>query len=155
MAQRLGDGPGTASVETAHRELERGKKIGHWIWYVFPQRDGLGWSERSRRFAVCSESELQALLDDAEVRVNLVRAFALAEATLAKGLAMDLFEMFEQDARKVVSSATLFREHLRRRDDLPGDLEILGRASQSLLTTGLAIGIPPCAKSLRGPGIHN
>lgn len=147
FAHNHGDGPFTETVKTAHRELECGKKISHWIWYVFPQRDGLGSSERSRRFAICSARELGALLNDAELRANLIRAFVLAEAALDNRLASNLFGLFELDVQKVVSSATLFSEYLRRHDHLSEDLAILGRACQSLLTAGLAIGIPPCAKS--------
>jgi uncharacterized protein (DUF1810 family) len=34
------------------RELERGSKTGHWIWFIFPQISGLGRSRTSRYYAI-------------------------------------------------------------------------------------------------------
>jgi len=148
MAHQYGDGEGTETVATAHRELERGRKVGHWIWYVFPQRDGLGQSARSRRFAIRSLDELRALLDDTQVRDNLVKAFTLAEAALFTGRAVNLTALFGEDVKKVVSSATLFEHYLRRQSSNSRDLEAMGTAAQSLLAAGVAVGIAPCVRSL-------
>jgi hypothetical protein len=38
-------------------ELRRGKKSTHWMWFVFPQVDGLGHSAMARRFAIQSRDE--------------------------------------------------------------------------------------------------
>jgi len=38
-------------------ELKRGKKISHWMWYIFPQVEGLGNSEISRKFSIKSRDE--------------------------------------------------------------------------------------------------
>jgi uncharacterized protein (DUF1810 family) len=35
-------------------ELSQGKKRSHWIWFIFPQIDGLGFSTMARRFALDS-----------------------------------------------------------------------------------------------------
>ncbi|MDQ3163519.1 MAG: DUF1810 domain-containing protein, partial [Actinomycetota bacterium] len=43
---------------SAVAELRLGRKIGHWMWFVFPQIAGLGMSSMSRRYAIAS-------LDDA------------------------------------------------------------------------------------------
>jgi uncharacterized protein (DUF1810 family) len=43
-------------------ELRRGRKTGHWIWFVFPQVRGLGSSSTSRRFSIGSRQEAQAYL---------------------------------------------------------------------------------------------
>ena len=43
-------------------ELRRGRKTGHWIWFIFPQVAGLGHSAMSQRFAISSLDEARAYL---------------------------------------------------------------------------------------------
>jgi len=43
-------------------ELRCGIKTGHWIWFVFPQIAGLGYSEMSQRFGIGSLDEARAYL---------------------------------------------------------------------------------------------
>ena len=44
-------------------ELQRGRKTGHWIWFIFPQVAGLGRSETSRYYAIESLDEARAYLE--------------------------------------------------------------------------------------------
>jgi uncharacterized protein (DUF1810 family) len=41
-------------------ELQRGVKAGHWMWFVFPQINGLGISERAQKFSIESINEATA-----------------------------------------------------------------------------------------------
>lgn len=50
------EGGYAAAVE----ELKRGRKTGHWIWYIFPQIRGLGHSAMSRRYSISSIDEARA-----------------------------------------------------------------------------------------------
>src|SRR5688500_3337017 len=43
-------------------ELHAGKKRSHWMWFIFPQFDGLGMSAMSRRYAIRSLDEAGAYL---------------------------------------------------------------------------------------------
>ena len=43
-------------------ELRRGLKTGHWIWFVFPQIAGLGFSSTSQSYAIGSLEEARAYL---------------------------------------------------------------------------------------------
>jgi uncharacterized protein (DUF1810 family) len=43
-------------------ELRNGVKIGHWIWYIFPQLAGLGKSWNSNYFGISSRAEAEAYL---------------------------------------------------------------------------------------------
>ncbi|MDH4107688.1 MAG: DUF1810 domain-containing protein [Gammaproteobacteria bacterium] len=43
-------------------ELGRGRKTGHWIWYIFPQIAGLGSSAMSRRYSIGCVDEARAYL---------------------------------------------------------------------------------------------
>jgi uncharacterized protein (DUF1810 family) len=47
---------------TALGELSRGHKQTHWIWFVFPQVDGLGKSAMAHRYAIKSRAEADAYL---------------------------------------------------------------------------------------------
>jgi len=47
---------------TALRELEAGRKQSHWMWFIFPQIAGLGFSAMSQRFALHSLGEAQSYL---------------------------------------------------------------------------------------------
>lgn len=48
--------------EQAIRELRAGKKEGHWMWFVFPQLQGLGSSATARTYAIASVAEALAYL---------------------------------------------------------------------------------------------
>ena len=44
-------------------ELRDGRKIGHWMWFIFPQIKGLGLSETAKHFAISSREEAVAYLN--------------------------------------------------------------------------------------------
>jgi uncharacterized protein (DUF1810 family) len=50
------------NFESAREELRRGRKTTHWMWYVFPQVEGLGSSSTSQNFAIKSKAEALAYL---------------------------------------------------------------------------------------------
>ena len=49
--------------ETAHAELRQGQKTGHWMWFIFPQIEGLGYSPAARKYAIASLPEARAYLE--------------------------------------------------------------------------------------------
>jgi uncharacterized protein (DUF1810 family) len=51
--------------EQACAELRAGRKRSHWMWFVFPQIQGLGSSEMAVRYAISSLEEARAYLDHA------------------------------------------------------------------------------------------
>ena len=51
------------SYELALDEIRRGAKRGHWMWYIFPQLEGLGSSPMAQRYAIRSLDEARAYLD--------------------------------------------------------------------------------------------
>jgi uncharacterized protein (DUF1810 family) len=86
-------------------ELRRGRKTGHWIWYIFPQLAGLGRSQMSRDFAIGSLDEARAYLAHPVLGSRLREC---AEALLAiEGRSADEI-LGSVDAMKVRSSMTLF-----------------------------------------------
>ena len=50
------------TYEVALAEIRGGRKRSHWMWYVFPQCAGLGYSETSQHYAIRSVAEAQAYL---------------------------------------------------------------------------------------------
>jgi len=49
--------------DTALKEVRNGRKTGHWMWYIFPQISGLGFSETSRFYAIKSQAEAREYLN--------------------------------------------------------------------------------------------
>jgi len=97
------DGGGT--YERALAELRAGRKASHWMWFVFPQRAGLGQSETSRRYAIASAEEARAYLDHPVLGPRLVEC---AEALLGHEGKSATEIMGGIDAIKLRSSMTLF-----------------------------------------------
>src|SRR5262249_34554461 len=91
--------------ERALNELEAGRKRTHWIWYIFPQLDGLGSSWMSKRYAIRSLDEAKAYLEHPILGPRLIDC---AEAVLrVEGRsARDIFG--SPDDLKLRSCATLF-----------------------------------------------
>ena len=86
-------------------EIRKGQKETHWMWYVFPQFDGLGFSPRSRHYAIKSVAEAEAYLRHPILGPRLRES---AEAALAVE-GRDAFDVFgSPDDMKLQSSATLF-----------------------------------------------
>jgi uncharacterized protein (DUF1810 family) len=50
------------AYDRALAELRRGRKTSHWMWFVFPQIEGLGYSAMARRYAISSLDEARAYL---------------------------------------------------------------------------------------------
>jgi uncharacterized protein (DUF1810 family) len=53
----------TPVIEQVLQELRAGRKASHWMWFVFPQIEGLGRSPMAQRFALASREEAAAYLD--------------------------------------------------------------------------------------------
>lgn len=51
-----------ATFARARAELIQGRKMTHWMWFIFPQMAGLGSSEMSRLYAIGSIDEARAYL---------------------------------------------------------------------------------------------
>jgi uncharacterized protein (DUF1810 family) len=52
-----------SAYETVCAELRAGRKHSHWMWFIFPQIEGLGSSEMAHRFAISSLEEAKAYLE--------------------------------------------------------------------------------------------
>lgn len=54
---------GWGTYSEALKEIKTGRKRGHWIWYVFPQIKGLGFSHNSEYYGISGEDEARAYLN--------------------------------------------------------------------------------------------
>jgi len=52
-----------SNYRSALAEIAAGQKVSHWMWYIFPQYDGLGFSSTSKHYAIKSPAETAAYLD--------------------------------------------------------------------------------------------
>lgn len=102
--ERFVDAQRTA-YDVACRELEAGAKQSHWIWYIFPQMRGLGYSATSLRYGITSRAEAEAYLAHPVLGPRLVHATRLMLAIQAKSIAEI---MPDPDDLKFHSSMTLF-----------------------------------------------
>ena len=91
--------------ETALREITNGRKRSHWMWFIFPQFDGLAFSEMSRHYSIKSADEARAYLAHPVLGERL-RACARAAVANEGRSATEIFGY--PDDLKLRSSATLF-----------------------------------------------
>ena len=94
-----------AVYASALAELHSGQKRTHWIWFIFPQIEGLGHSSTSMHYAIKGLAEARAYLNHPVLGPRLIEC---AEAVLAvEGrTASDIFPY--PDDLKLRSSMTLF-----------------------------------------------
>jgi uncharacterized protein (DUF1810 family) len=91
--------------ERALSEIKNGRKRSHWMWYIFPQFDGLGFSSTTKRYSIKSIAEAEAYLKHSVLGPRLLKC---CEAVLdVEGRsAFDIFG--SPDDMKLKSCATLF-----------------------------------------------
>lgn len=91
------------TYQRALREIKRGNKQTHWMWFVFPQLRGLAKSDIARKFGIADRAEAVAYLESPVLRVRLF------ECTTAV-LGHDKLMFGHPDDSKLRSCMTLFRE---------------------------------------------
>src|SRR5271165_1203036 len=93
------------SYESAVSELRRGRKVSHWMWFVFPQIAGLGRSEMSSTYSIASPAEAEAYLRHPVLGARLIECAGIL-ASLGGRTAEEIFGA--TDAMKLRSCMTLF-----------------------------------------------
>lgn len=95
------------SYDTALKEIKNGKKVSHWMWYIFPQIEGLGTSSTAMYYAIKDIKEAEEYIS------NPVLWNRILENSSAL-LSIDSSDPYEvmgyPDNRKLKSSMTLFYE---------------------------------------------
>jgi uncharacterized protein (DUF1810 family) len=86
-------------------ELSHGRKQTHWMWFIFPQIAGLGFSAMAQRFAIGSRAEAVAYLEHDLLGPRLVECTRLVMAASEKPI-IDI--LGSPDDMKFLSCMTLF-----------------------------------------------
>jgi uncharacterized protein (DUF1810 family) len=91
--------------ESALAEIRAGHKRTHWMWFIFPQIDGLGSSQTAKYYAIKNIEEARAYLDHPALGPRLLECAAAVLAVDGRS-AQEIFG--HPDDMKLRSSATLF-----------------------------------------------
>lgn len=86
-------------------ELRNGQKLTHWMWFIFPQIDGLGHSPTTKFYAIKSIEEAQKYLDHPVLGVRLLECVNIILALEGRAIS-DIFD--DPDDLKLKSCMTLF-----------------------------------------------
>ena len=97
------DAAGTYDRATA--ELRGGRKTSHWMWFIFPQIAGLGYSPASRTYAISSLDEARAYLAHPVLGARLIECATILTRVPGRSAEQILGEV---DALKLRSCVTLF-----------------------------------------------
>jgi uncharacterized protein (DUF1810 family) len=94
-----------ADYKIALSEVKNGRKQSHWMWYIFPQIQGLGFSETSKLYAIKDINEAEEFLNHPVLGSRLVHICN----ELLKLKSNDANKIFgSPDDLKLKSSMTLF-----------------------------------------------
>ncbi|SFC75800.1 DUF1810 domain-containing protein [Spirosoma endophyticum] len=91
--------------DRALAEINNGRKQSHWMWYIFPQISGLGFSEMAIYYAINDLAEAKAYLDHPVLGsrlIDIANAMLRIEGKTASQV------MGSPDDLKLRSSMTLF-----------------------------------------------
>src|SRR5438067_10632693 len=133
-----------AGYGTALAEIRAGSKRSHWIWYIFPQIEGLGRSSTARAYALRDLGEACAYLRDPILRARYEEIVAAVGEQLVRGIRAEDLMGSRIEALKLVSSLTLFRaaaEQLAREDST---FTSLAERLAALLGQTARQDYPPC-----------
>ncbi len=87
-------------------ELRAGEKVSHWVWFIFPQVNGLGRSETSRVYAIAGLPEAQDYLQHEVLGPRLAECTDAMLGWAGQRTAEEI--LGPVDAMKFASSMTLF-----------------------------------------------
>lgn len=93
--------------EKALSELKGGQKQTHWMWFIFPQLDGLGYSPTAKRYSIKGLEEARQYLEHPVLGKRL-RECTEAVLALKGGSVSEIFGY--PDDLKFASSMTLFEK---------------------------------------------
>lgn len=91
------------TYNTALQEIKSGRKVTHWIWFIFPQMKGLGYSEKSKFYGLNGRGEAEEYIKNPILRDRLGE---VTEAVYNNE--NTVYEIFGNDAIKVRSCMLLF-----------------------------------------------
>ena len=139
---------GRSSYASALAETQRGQKRSHWIWFIFPQIEGLGSSSTARAYAIRDLDEARAYLRDPILRSRYEEIAGAVAEQLARDTPLEQLMGSAIDAQKLASSLTLFRTAAQSLTVEDSGFTALASLCESLLQKTAAQGYGPCAFTL-------
>tara|TARA_B100000674_G_scaffold71929_1_gene49665 strand:- start:1625 stop:2050 length:426 start_codon:yes stop_codon:yes gene_type:complete len=94
------------SYQIALKEIKNGRKLSHWMWFIFPQIDGLGMSSISRKYSIKTQQEARDYLNHHILGSRLIET-TNALMKINQKSARGIFGY--PDDLKLKSSMTLFK----------------------------------------------
>ncbi len=122
------------TFDVALSELGRGRKQSHWMWYIFPQVDGLGSSPAAIEYAIKSLEEARAYLNHPVIGPRLLKCCRTILSVQGKS-ASEI--MGYPDDLKLRSSMTLFSLVADSHSEFTEVIEKYFRGQQDRLTLEL------------------
>ncbi|WP_298623238.1 DUF1810 domain-containing protein [uncultured Legionella sp.] len=137
--------------EQAKKELQNGKKTSHWIWYIFPQLESLGFSDTAKYYGIKDRDEACAYLKDPILFQRYFQLVQLVEQQVQK-IPLTTLMGGNVDAQKLMSSLTLFRNAATHLNKTPGqsnhDFKGLEQSCARIFKLTANQGYYPCQKTL-------
>lgn len=98
--------PQERDYETALKEMHNGRKVTHWIWYIFPQLESLGRSTTAKYYGLKNLDEAKAYLENDTLKNRLIE---ISSAVLEHDKNIEDI-MGYPDNMKLCSCMTLFHK---------------------------------------------
>lgn len=98
---------GYVTYDRALSEIKRGKKVSHWIWYIFPQLKDLGFSYNAKKYGIENLEEAREYYNNEILRYRLIE---ISEALVCVSNDNIASIVGSTDAKKIKSCMTLFLE---------------------------------------------
>lgn len=130
--------------EDALDELRSGQKRSHWMWFVFPQIDGLGTSPTARRYALRSLGEARAYLEHPVLGARIFECTNVVNELRGRTL-LQIFGT--PDDLKFCSSMTLFERAAGPASPFAIALDKFCSGARDAATLGLLQGSNTCEDS--------
>ena len=93
-----------STYETAKQELLNGKKVTHWIWWIFPQAKGLGRSFNSTYYGLDGLNEAKAYWQNDILRSRLIEVTTI----LLNCPKTNIYDIVGNDSKKIKSCMEIF-----------------------------------------------
>lgn len=97
-----------SNYDMALNEIQNGQKTSHWIWYIFPQLEELGYSENAKYFGLKSVEEAKSFIKNTEIKSRLLRISKEVLQKLTDGVDIVTLMGGDPDQYKLLSYVTLF-----------------------------------------------
>ncbi|MDR3441797.1 MAG: DUF1810 family protein [Legionella sp.] len=138
------------SYEKAYKEIEKGRKQDHWIWYIFPQLKTLGYSDTAKHFGIADFKEACEYLQNETLFKNYCAITQLVMSQLDT-IPINTLMGGGIDASKLASSITLFRaaaSFLAQQNTASNDYAEVVSCCDQILTKIKPQGYYPCQKTI-------